>query len=106
MIIQINATVCAALDHGQGRQLKIAGRDLWRMLRGGQGRASTRRNEDSKSAAEMPGLAADAVWRSYEVITAAPVAKSLVTLAVSAGPLAISLHVGRLKCRPVGQSGG
>jgi hypothetical protein len=27
MIIQINATVCAALEHGQGRQRKIAGSD-------------------------------------------------------------------------------
>jgi hypothetical protein len=105
MIIQINATVCAALDHGQGRQLKIAGRDLWRMMRGGHGRAFTRRDENSKSAAEMPVLAADAVWRSYEVITAAQVAKSPVALAVSAR-LAISLHVGRLKCRPIEQSGG
>jgi hypothetical protein len=26
MIIQINATVCAALDHGQGRGNKIAGK--------------------------------------------------------------------------------
>ena len=25
MIIQINATVCAAVDHGEGGQLKIAG---------------------------------------------------------------------------------
>ena len=27
MIIQINATVCAALDHGDDRQHKIAGSD-------------------------------------------------------------------------------
>ena len=27
MIIQINATVCAALDHGQGRRNKMAGSD-------------------------------------------------------------------------------
>jgi hypothetical protein len=38
MIIQINATVCAALDHGQGRQLKIAGRDLQRMMQGRSGK--------------------------------------------------------------------
>jgi hypothetical protein len=33
MIIQINATVCAALDHGQGGQPKIAGRDQRKMGR-------------------------------------------------------------------------
>ena len=27
MIIQINATVCAAVDHGEDRQHKIAGSD-------------------------------------------------------------------------------
>ena len=27
MIIQINATVCAAVDHGEDRQQKIAGGD-------------------------------------------------------------------------------
>jgi hypothetical protein len=75
-------------------------------MQGGQGRAFTRRDENSKSAAEMSVLAADALWRSYEVITAAQVAKSLVALAVSGGRLAISLHVGRLKCRPVERSGG
>ena len=32
MIIQINATVCAAVDHGEGRQLKIAGRDQRKMM--------------------------------------------------------------------------
>jgi hypothetical protein len=32
MIIQVNAMVCAALDHGQGGQLKTAGRDLRRMM--------------------------------------------------------------------------
>ena len=106
MIIQMNATVCAALDHGQGRQLKIAGRCLRRMMQGGQGRAFTRRDENSKSTAEMSVLAADAVWRGYEVITAAQVAKSLVVLAVSGARFAISLYVGRLKCRPVEQSDG
>jgi hypothetical protein len=40
MIIQINATVCAALDHGQGGQLKIAGRDLRRMMQEGPERGS------------------------------------------------------------------
>jgi hypothetical protein len=40
MIIQINATVCAALDHGQGGQLKIAGRDQRKMVQEGQGRGS------------------------------------------------------------------
>ena len=40
MIIQINATVCAAVDHGEGEQLKIAGRDQRKMLQEGQGRGS------------------------------------------------------------------
>jgi hypothetical protein len=39
------------------------------------------------SAAEMPVLGADAVWRSYEVIIEARVAKSLVALSVSGGAL-------------------
>jgi len=33
MIIQINATVCAAVDHGEGGQLKTAGRDQRKMGR-------------------------------------------------------------------------
>ena len=40
MIIQINATVCAAVDHGEGRQHKIAGSDKRRMVQEGQGRGS------------------------------------------------------------------
>ncbi len=32
MIIQINATVCAAEDYGEGTQLKIAGRGKQRMV--------------------------------------------------------------------------
>jgi hypothetical protein len=40
MIIQINATVCAAVDHGGGEQVKIAGRDQRKMVQEGQGRGS------------------------------------------------------------------
>jgi hypothetical protein len=40
MIIQINATVCAAVDHGEGGRLKIAGRDQRKMGQEGQGRSS------------------------------------------------------------------
>ena len=40
MIIQINATVCAAVDHGEGGQLKIAGRDQRKMVQEGQERGS------------------------------------------------------------------
>jgi len=40
MIIQINATVCAALDHGQGRQFKIAGRDQRKMVQESKERGS------------------------------------------------------------------
>ena len=32
MIIQINATVCADVDHGEGRQCKIAGNDRSSMM--------------------------------------------------------------------------
>ena len=40
MIIQINATVCAAVDHGEGGQLKIAGIGERKMVHEGQGRGS------------------------------------------------------------------
>jgi hypothetical protein len=30
MIISINATVCAAADHGDDKERKIAGNDQWR----------------------------------------------------------------------------
>jgi hypothetical protein len=40
MIIQINATVCAAVDHGAGGQLKIAGRDERKWAQEGQERRS------------------------------------------------------------------
>jgi hypothetical protein len=40
MIIQIDATVCAALDHGQGGLLKTAGRDLRRVMQEGRERGS------------------------------------------------------------------
>ena len=73
----------------------------------GQGRAGTRRNNNSRSAAEMSVLAADAVWRGYEVITAAQAAKSLVALAVSGGPLGDQPSRRQAsRCRPVEQSGG
>jgi hypothetical protein len=36
MIIQINATVCAAADHGEYWQHKIAGNNQRRQLRGHQ----------------------------------------------------------------------
>ena len=38
MIIQINATVCAAVDHGEGGQHKIAGSDQRRRVQGGEGK--------------------------------------------------------------------
>ena len=64
MIIQINATVCVAVDHGEGGRFKIAGRDQRKMGRkakeGGQLPGET---TISKSAVEMPVLAADAGWR-------------------------------------------
>jgi hypothetical protein len=61
MIIQINATVCAAVDHGQGGQLKIAGRDQGDdgERRPGKGHLPGETTNPS-SAAEVPVLAADA----------------------------------------------
>jgi len=46
MIIQINATVCAAADHGDGAWRKIAGRDRWRRAQNGREGAVAR--EDRK----------------------------------------------------------
>jgi hypothetical protein len=64
MIIQINATVCVAFDHGEGGQLKIAGRGQPKMVQEGMGRGQLPGGTtNSKSAAEVPVLAADAEWR-------------------------------------------
>jgi hypothetical protein len=64
MIIQINATVCAAVDHGEGGQLMISGRDQRKMVQEGLGRGQLPGGTTNpKSAAEVPVLAADAGWR-------------------------------------------
>ena len=57
MIIQINATVCAAVDHGDDRQHKIAGSG--RCLRGKERtkKGLTGETRNSMSAAEMLVLA-------------------------------------------------
>jgi hypothetical protein len=62
MIIQINATVCAAVDHGEGEQLKIAGRDQRKWRREIRKGAVTRRDNKSESVAEVPVLVVDAEW--------------------------------------------
>ena len=50
MIIQINATVCAAVNHGGERQHKIAGSDQrWRLQRGHE-RASNQEEQEIKGA--------------------------------------------------------
>ncbi len=61
MIIEINATVCAAVDHGEGGQLKIAGRDQRKVVQQGQGKGQLPGGTtNSKSMAEVPVLAAGA----------------------------------------------
>jgi hypothetical protein len=61
MIIQINATVCAALDHGAGGQLKIAGRDKRKMVQESQGRGQLPGGTTNpQSTAGVPVLPADA----------------------------------------------
>jgi hypothetical protein len=42
MIIQMNATVCADMDHGEDRRRKIAGSDLGAGRREARERAMTR----------------------------------------------------------------
>ena len=64
MIIQINATVCAAVDHGQGGSSRPLGRDQRKMVQEGPGRGQLPGGTTNlKSAAEVPVLAADAEWR-------------------------------------------
>ena len=50
MIIQINATVCAAVNHRDGRQHKIAGSDQLRRCRDVGKGASDREKEEIKGA--------------------------------------------------------
>jgi hypothetical protein len=64
MIIQINATVCVAFDHGEGGQLKITGRGQRKMVQEGLGREQLPGGTTNpKSAAEVPVLANDTEWR-------------------------------------------
>ncbi len=66
----------AALDHGAGGQLKIAGRDQRKMVQEGQGRGQLPGGTTNpKSTAGVPVLPADAEWRGQEVIIAARVAR-------------------------------
>ena len=67
MIIQINATVCAALDHGEGRQLKIAGSD--QVTRGKEGQV-TRRNKKWSDVANWRFFRPIAVSRGHEIESA------------------------------------
>ena len=46
MIIQINATVCAALDHGEGGRRKIAGSDSAKEVQGGRKGASDQEKQE------------------------------------------------------------
>ncbi len=50
MIIQMNATVCADVDHGDNGQHKIAGSDQCRRAQGGRRRGSDRENKKFKGA--------------------------------------------------------
>ena len=55
MIIQINATVCAAADHGDDRQHKIAGSDQGKRVQEGQERAMTRAKQEFEERVENDG---------------------------------------------------
>ena len=59
MIIQINATVCAATDHGEDRRHKIAASDGYGECRKGRKEAVTRAVKFSRRGEEMTVLAAD-----------------------------------------------
>ncbi len=48
MIIQINATVCADVDHGDNVRRKIAGSDQERRTQGEKGRASNQEKREIK----------------------------------------------------------
>jgi hypothetical protein len=48
MIIWINATVCAAEDHGEDRRHEIAGSDQRRNVQAGQERASGQEKQELK----------------------------------------------------------
>jgi hypothetical protein len=65
MIIQMNATVCAAMNHGESRLDKIAGSDQCRRVQGAQDRASGQgKQEFSKpsSTAVPPGNEVQAIY--------------------------------------------
>jgi hypothetical protein len=55
MIIQINATVCAAEDHGEESQHKFAGSGHHRRPRNGKGGPVTRRNKKFKERGRNAG---------------------------------------------------
>jgi len=57
MIIQINATVCAAVDHGEDWRYKTADSDRRMMTLGGQGGAVSSRNNEIRKAIEVSVLA-------------------------------------------------
>jgi len=46
MIIQINATVCAAEDHGEDERQKIAGRDKHRRVQKREGRVGDQEKQE------------------------------------------------------------
>jgi hypothetical protein len=50
MIIQMNATVYAAVDHGEQGRHKIAGSDQRGVVQGGRGRASEQEKQEIKAA--------------------------------------------------------
>jgi hypothetical protein len=55
MIIQINATVCAAVDHGGGGQFKIAGRGQRDEMQEARKGAVSRRNDEFREHSSSAG---------------------------------------------------
>ena len=55
MIIQINATVCAAADHGGNRQHKIAGSDRRGRVQGGREGTSDQEKRETREACYNAG---------------------------------------------------
>jgi hypothetical protein len=69
MIIQINATVCAAVDNGDDRRHKIAGSDqLTRRRDVGKGASDQEKEEIKGCAVEMPFLRGDGGWTMPRVL--------------------------------------
>jgi hypothetical protein len=79
MIIQINATVCTDMDHGEGWQRMIAASDRWGESAGGRKRVLTRTAKICERVLEMSVLVVmkrgtavlQSAWCDHEALTTA-----------------------------------